>query len=804
MGKPLRVLVVEDSEDDTLLLIRELQRGGYEPVFERVATEEAMTSAIAKQTWDIIIADYVLPHFSGLEALRLLQKSGKDLPFIVVSGKISEEIAVEAMKAGAHDYMSKNNLKRFVPAVERELGEAKMRRERKQMERELAQAKEEEFRTVFDNAADGILIVDTESKKFHLGNNAICRMLGYSPEEIKNLGVMDIHPEKDLPYVINQFERQAKGEFSLSRDMPVKRKDGSVFYADVNATTLKIAGKIYLMGFFHDTTEHKNKEKLVLDANQRLEKVSEELSAAKRDLEQKNEALQKAGSELEQHVKERTAQLAAANKVLGVTQQNMHTVIKNSADGLLIVDDNKIVLFMNPAAEVILGRKAPDLLGEPFGLPLTTDKPSEVQLVAADGSVTIAEVQAVRTEWENEPVYMATIRDITLRKKAQQEIEAANEQLRRFNDLKDEFVSMASHELRTPLSIIIGAVKLVLDQIPGKIVPEQKEVLETAMNNLGRLTRIVDALLDISKIESGKIELHKTNIDIRGLIEETVGECRRQAEEKGIRLGFRVPEQPLDLCIDGDKIKQVLMNLISNGLKFTPAGGSIKVECKAEQKEVQLSVSDTGCGIAEQDMPRLFEKFAQFGRKVGPGEKGTGLGLAISRGIVELHKGRIWAKSQQGKGTLFTFALPRLDSRDIVSELLEQAVRQAVKNNANAGVIVMSVKAKGQEEEEQVQRVLKEIQDLVEQNLRRNTDNTIIQNTKEVLVVLGNCDVAGAAAVCQRLTQTIECHLVDEDLSSKLDLLIGYAAYPDDGKTSQSLIEKAREAGVACLPSNKV
>jgi two-component system CheB/CheR fusion protein len=675
--------------------------------------------------------------------------------------------------------------------------------ERKQMERELAQAKEDEFRAVFDNAVDGILIADTENKKFYVGNNSICRMLGYSPEEIKNLGVMDIHPEKDIPYVADQFERQLKREFSLAMDLPIKRKDGSVFYADVNATTLKIAGKIYLMGFFHDTTERKNKEKLVLDANRRLEKVSGELSAAKRDLEQKNEALQKAGSELEQHVKERTAELAGANKVLAVTQQNMHTVIKHSADGLLIVDDNKIVRFMNPSAGAILGRGAQDLLGEPFGLPLTTDKPSEVQLVAADGSVTIAEVQAVRTEWENEPVYLATIRDITLRKKAQQEMEAANEQLRKFNDLKDEFVSMASHELRTPLSIIIGAVKLVLDQIPGKIVPEQKEVLEMAMNNLGRLTRIVDAQLNISKIESGKIELHKTNIDIRGLIEETIVEYRDQAEKKGIRLGFRVPEQPVDLCIDGDKIKEVLMNLISNGLKFTPAGGSIEMECKAEQKEVQLSVSDTGCGIAEQDMPRLFEKFAQFGRKVGPGEKGTGLGLAICKGIVELHKGRIWAKSQQGKGTVLTFALPWLGSHEVVSELLEQVVRQAVKNNANAGVIVMSAKAKGQEDEEQMQRVLKEVQVLVEQNLRRNADNTVIQNTKEVLVVLGSCDIAGAAAVCQRLTQAIECHLVDKDLSSKLDLLIGYAAYPDDGQTGQSLIEKAREAGVACSPSNK-
>ena len=667
--------------------------------------------------------------------------------------------------------------------------------ERKQMERELARAKEEEFRTIFNNAGDGILITDMENKKFYMANKSICRMLGYSPEEIKDLGVMDIHPEKDLPYVISQFERQAKGGFHLSRDLPVKRKDGSVFYADVNATTLKIAGKIYLMGFFHDTTERKNKEKLILDANWRLEKFSEELSAAKQDLEQKNEALQKAGSELEQRVKERTTELAAANKVLSVMQQNMHTVIKNSADGLLIVDDNKIVRFMNLAAEVILGRGTIDLLGEPFGLPLTTDKPSEVQLTAADGSMTIAEIQAVRTEWENEPVYLATIRDITLRKKVQQETEAANEQLRKFNDLKDEFVSMASHELRTPLSIIIGAVKLVLDQIPGKIVPEQKEILETAMNNLGRLTRIVDALLDISKIESGKIELHKANIDIRGFIEETVDECRHQAEEKGIHLGFRVPEQPVDLCIDRDKIKQVLMNLISNGLKFTPAGGSVEVECKAEPEEVQLSVSDTGCGIAEQDMPRLFEKFAQFSRKVGPGEKGTGLGLAISRGIVKLHKGRIWAKSHQGKGTVFTFALPRLDSRDNVNELLEQAVRQSVKNNANAGVIVMSVKAKGQEDEGQAQQVLKEIQDLVEQqNLRRGVDKTVLRSPGDLVVVLADCDKSDAAAIKARLEQTFAQYLVEKNLHSQMEPLIKHAFYPQDGHTAEELLEKVNLA----------
>jgi PAS domain S-box-containing protein len=131
-----------------------------------------------------------------------------------------------------------------------------------------------ELKAVFDNAADGILMADLENKKFYNGNNAICRMLGYSAEEIKRLGVADIHPEKDLPYVMDQFERQMKGEFTLSRDLPVKRKDGSVFYADVNATVIKIAGKTYLLGYFHDTTARKKIEEELKLKNEETEQMN--------------------------------------------------------------------------------------------------------------------------------------------------------------------------------------------------------------------------------------------------------------------------------------------------------------------------------------------------------------------------------------------------------------------------------------------------------------------------------------------------------------------------------------------------
>ena len=389
------------------------------------------------------------------------------------------------------------------------------------------------------------------------------------------------------------------------------------------------------------------------------------------------------------------------------------------------------------------------------------------------------------------------------RKKIEIKLKEANEQLIKFNDLKDEFVSIASHELRTPLSIISGAVKLLIDEIPGKVVSGQKEILDMAMRNLNRLARIVDALLNISKIESGKTALYRTDADICRLIRETIGEYSQQAEKKHINLFCQLPDRPVVLRADADRIKEVIANLISNSLKFTPQGGSVNVCCEDRNDDVFVCVKDTGCGVAKDDLSRMFEKFTQFDRKAGPGEKGTGLGLAICRGLVNLHNGKIWAESDTGSGMKMSFTIPRLSAECIFTESVDNAVASSLKTGGGAAVVLVSAKPVIQIDSQQMQAILKDVSVALERNMRQNAHDAVIQNTKEILVVLENCDIAEAAAVCQRLTQAIECHLADKDLSSKLDLLIGYAAYPDDGQTGQSLIEKAREAGVACLPSNK-
>jgi PAS domain S-box-containing protein len=263
-------------------------------------------------------------------------------------------------------------------------------------------------------------------------------------------------------------------------------------------------------------------------------------------------------------------------------------------------------------------------------------------------------------------------KNITERRLAEENLRKANEKLKEYNELKDEFVSTVSHELRTPLSIIQSAIRLVLDEIPGKIVDKQKEVLTTALDSVKWLTKIVNSLLTLSKIESGKMDLHKEVVDICKLIQDTVSEYKPLAQEKGLSLNCELPGHNIDISLDPDKMRQVLVNLISNSIKFTSEGGEIKVTCIKRDEEVQFSVRDTGIGIAKEDMIRLFNKFTQFSKNSSLKEKGTGLGLAIVKKLVEMHDGRINVESAIGQGTTFTISLPLTNQTEEVEGSLKE------------------------------------------------------------------------------------------------------------------------------------
>jgi two-component system, NarL family, sensor histidine kinase UhpB len=256
MDAPLRVLLVEDSEDDTLLLVRSLRRGGYDPIWERVDTAAAMEAALDGRGWDLVISDHGMPAFDSSAALALLRRKGfVDLPFIIVSGQIGEDAAVAAMRAGAHDYLMKDNLARLNSAIERELREADVRRERRRAE--------EKYRLIFENAVEGIFQTTVDGR-FLTANPAMARILGYeSPEEL--LGA--ISNIRDQLYVEpsrrDEFYQLAlRDGFVSGFELKMYRKDKTLVWASANARAIYDAdGSISgYEGTLEDITERKRAE----------------------------------------------------------------------------------------------------------------------------------------------------------------------------------------------------------------------------------------------------------------------------------------------------------------------------------------------------------------------------------------------------------------------------------------------------------------------------------------------------------------------------------------------------------------
>jgi signal transduction histidine kinase/HAMP domain-containing protein len=233
----------------------------------------------------------------------------------------------------------------------------------------------------------------------------------------------------------------------------------------------------------------------------------------------------------------------------------------------------------------------------------------------------------------------------------------AAQKLKELSDLKSEFVSKVSHELRTPLTSIMGAADNLLDGIAGVLGERPRAYLVRIKDNSDRLLRLINELLDLSRIEAGKEEIRVTRFRLDALIQETVETLRPLAEERGVSLA--APQPPaLTIRADRDKISRVLVNLLHNGIKFTPAGGRVEVAARGDAEWVTVNVEDSGVGIPPGEIERIFDKFHQVKRSRARGRPGSGLGLPISRQLVELHGGRLTAESTPGRGSTFRVLLP--------------------------------------------------------------------------------------------------------------------------------------------------
>jgi len=237
------------------------------------------------------------------------------------------------------------------------------------------------------------------------------------------------------------------------------------------------------------------------------------------------------------------------------------------------------------------------------------------------------------------------------------EIEVKSRQLEIASQHKSEFLANMSHELRTPLNAILGFSEVLQERMFGEINEKQAEYLADILESGRHLLGLINDILDLSKIEAGRMELEPSEFDLPGAIENALILVRERAQRRGIRLERTLDPRLGPICADERKVKQVLLNLLSNALKFTPEGGRIEVLGALQNGVAEISVRDTGVGIAPEDQDAVFEEFRQVGSAAKKVE-GTGLGLAISRKFIELHGGKIWVRSEVGKGSTFTFTLP--------------------------------------------------------------------------------------------------------------------------------------------------
>lgn len=364
------------------------------------------------------------------------------------------------------------------------------------------------------------------------------------------------------------------------------------------------------------------------------------------------------------------ARHAQANKELSELNALNQTLIKTVPFGMDVVDAKGNVLYLSPKVEAIFGKEA---IGKkcwslyrddkmqcgdcPLRKSIITGETSSIETSGILGGRSV-EISHTCMEYQEKNVLLEIFQDITERKLAEEELLRLNRELLKLDYLKSEFINMSSHELRTPIAIVREGISQMVEGLHGELKPEQKYFLDKSFKNINRLIKIVDNIFEISELDSGKVGLENELFDLVELVRDAVSSMGRQIKGSGLEIKENFSGNRIELYADKKKISRVLTELIKNVLKFTEKG---YIEIKIEDKDdgVEFSVKDSGRGIAEENLPKLFDKFQQFGRDFGSGERGTGLGLALAKGLIELHKGKIWVDSRLGEGSKFSFSLPK-------------------------------------------------------------------------------------------------------------------------------------------------
>jgi PAS domain S-box-containing protein len=636
------------------MVIRELRRAGFAPTWKRVETESAFLAEIQNLP-DIILSDYSMPQFSGLRAAELLKKSGLVIPFILISGTVGEDVAVEAMQYGATDYLLKDRLGRLGIAVERALEQTRLSNERDQAEAALFKAGALQ-RAIFSSVNFSIIATDANGI-IQIFNAGAERMLGYTAVEVvDSISALDIHDAQEViaratalslefaTPIAPGFEalvfKAARGIEDIY-ELTKVRKDGSRFPAVLSVTALRDAHDAiigYLLVGTDNTARHEaEEERTTLD--QRL-----------RD-----------------------------------QQFYTRSLIESNIDALMATDPRGIITDVNKQTEALTGSTRDELIGSPFKDYFTDPGQAEegIQRVLNEGKVTNYELTACDRDGKETVVsYNATTfydrarrlqgmfaaaRDITDRKRVEEQLKVYADKLERSNRELQDFAQVASHDLQEPLRKILSFGNRLKTKAGDSLDKECVDCLQRMTSAAARMQTLVRDLMEFSRVESKGQPFVIT--DLSAIALEVSADLETRVEQAGGRI--EIEALP---TIDADpmQMRQLLQNLIGNSLKYYRPGippvvrvyshnldggreGSVS-DGGQHRQFCELSVTDNGIGFDEKYLDRIFTVFQRLHNKSE--YEGTGIGLAICRKIVDRHGGTITARSIQGEGSTFIVTLP--------------------------------------------------------------------------------------------------------------------------------------------------
>jgi len=622
MALPLiSVLIVEDSVDDTEILLYELRRADFEVQYERVETAAGLRAALSRQPWDLVLSDYSLPRFSGALALQIVQDTRADIPFIIVSGAIGEEHAVEAMRAGARDYVMKDNLKRLVPAVKRELREAEERRAHRQANEviiKLSQAMEQSASLVMITNVDGII---------EYVNPAFCHVSGYSPEEVVGSHSHIVKSGMTPPETYAQMWNTILAGNSWRGQLLNRKKTGELFWVETTISSIKNqAGEItQFLAVQEDISEQKRLEAEILRYTTQLEKM----------------------------VEDRTDQLRRA-------KEQIEIILENASDAIALARPNGDIETRNPAfiemfgdqvarsIERILWIVADDMSLTQVGNALTgafseaIAQRLEAQIKSGDGNhrdIDLSLIPVQLADSHEQSSVLVNAHDIT--------------SLKEIERFKARFVADALHDLATPISGLSTRIYLL------RRTPENMEThLRALENQVDHLRNLLNDLRFLSELDQDRLEINVQPCNINTIAARVFDSYEPVALSKGQILTLTAAPELPDALLDARQIERVLLNLVSNAINYTPDGKAIHMETAIESGALVFRVSDEGMGISPDDLNHIFERFyrASSARKAQIG--GTGLGLSIVKNLVDLHQGTISVQSKPGTGSTFEVRIP--------------------------------------------------------------------------------------------------------------------------------------------------